>query len=120
MAKILLADDDQATRDLVKRALEMDGHTITVAEDGTGAKAAFDAAQSALDLIVTDVEMPGIDGITFAQHALSAAANVKVLLMSGYAEQLEKGRAIGSPRLSVISKPFTLDQIRKTLTGILS
>ena len=119
MARILLADDDQATRDLVKRALEMDGHAVTVAADGTEAKAAFDAAQSTLDLIVTDVEMPGIDGITLAQHALAASPSARVLLMSGYAEQLERGRALGSPRLSVISKPFTLDQIRKTLAGIL-
>jgi two-component system, cell cycle response regulator CpdR len=62
MAHILLADDDAAARDLVKRALELDGHSVQMAGDGAEAIAAFDASVARpFDLIITDVEMPGTD-----------------------------------------------------------
>jgi two-component system, cell cycle response regulator CpdR len=119
MARILLADDDKSTRDLVRRALEMDGHHVHVAEDGSDAWAAFTAAPTTFDLVVTDVEMPGTDGVTLARDVLGASPNVRVLLMSGFNEALDRGRDLGPARLGVLPKPFTLDQIRKSIKGVL-
>lgn len=115
MARILLADDDRATRDLVRRALEMDGHHVKVAEDGSDAWVAFAAATPKFDLIVSDVEMPGTDGITLAKNILADSPAVKVLLMSGFTEALDRARELGHVRLAVLAKPFTLDQIRKSI-----
>ncbi len=120
MARILLADDDKSTRDLVRRALELDGHQIEVAEDGSEALAAFEAATVAFDLIITDVEMPGTDGVTLAKNALAASQTVRVLMMSGFNEALERGRWLGPARFGVIAKPFTLDQIRRAVTTVLT
>jgi CheY-like chemotaxis protein len=62
MARILLADDDAATRDLVKRALAIDGHAVTSTQDGTEALDAITATPSGFDLLISDVQMPSLDG----------------------------------------------------------
>lgn len=120
MARILLADDDAATRDLVKRALETDGHAVELTQDGVEALEKLNAAPDSIDLLVSDVHMPGLDGIDLARRAIDAAPRLKLLLMSGFAEELERARALASPRLNVIIKPFTLEQIRSAVRALLA
>lgn len=119
MARILLADDDKATRDLVKRALEADGHHVELTQDGSEALERLTTAPDTLDLLVSDVHMPGIDGIDLASRAITTAPGIRLLLMSGFAEELERARALPSDRLAVIIKPFTLEQIRQAVRTLL-
>ncbi|MGZ5851184.1 MAG: response regulator [Hyphomicrobium sp.] len=118
MARILLADDDAATRDLVKRALEGDGHTVQVTQDGSEALDRVKAAQL-FDLLVSDVEMPLLDGVKLAERASALQPGLRILLMSGFAEQLERAKTLKGPQVAVISKPFTLDQVRATVRKLL-
>lgn len=120
MARILLADDDAATRDLVKRALEGDGHTVEVTQDGGEALECVKRTGSQrFELLVSDVEMPLLDGIKLAERAFALQPGLRVLLMSGFAEQLERAKALKGPNVAVISKPFTLDQVRATVRKLL-
>lgn len=112
MARILLADDDAATRDLVRRALEGDGHAVTVTEDGAEALERLQADGAAFDLVVTDVQMPAVDGILLAGEALKIRPDLRIVLMSGYAEALQRTASFKAQKLGTITKPFTLDQIR--------
>ena len=91
MARILLAEDDAATRDMVQRALALDGHEVTVTQDGTEALEKLQAAPGRIDLMITDVQMPGLDGVALVEKALAAAPKLRVVLMSGFADEL--GRA---------------------------
>jgi two-component system, cell cycle response regulator CpdR len=118
MARILLADDDAATRDLVKRALEGDGHTVQVTQDGGEALESVTGAQK-FDLLVSDVEMPLLDGVKLAERAFALQPGLRVLLMSGFAEQLERAKTLKGANVTVISKPFTLDQVRATVRKLL-
>ncbi|MEQ1710229.1 MAG: response regulator [Hyphomicrobium sp.] len=120
MARILLADDDAATRDLVRRALEGDGHTVTVTEDGAEALESLQANAAHFDLVVTDVEMPAIDGILLAEEALKLRPGLRIVLMSGYAEALQRASVFKAAKLGTITKPFTLDQIRAMVRSTLS
>jgi len=120
MARILLADDDQATRDLVKRALEADGHRVDLTQDGAEALERLSAAADAIDVLVSDVHMPAIDGIELARRAIEEAPGVRLLLMSGFAEELDRAKALAAPRLAVIMKPFTLEQIRTAVRDLLA
>ena len=96
MARILLADDDAATRDLVKRALEADGHSVHVTQDGSEALEAVEGSGAQkFDVLVSDVEMPLLDGVALAQRALKQP-NLRILLMSGFAEQLDRAKALKS------------------------
>lgn len=112
MARILLADDDAATRDLVKRALESDGHSVHVTQDGSEALDCVEGdGAERFHVLVTDVEMPMLDGVALAQQALKQPG-LRVLLMSGFAEQLERAKALKSTQVAVLSKPFTLEDVR--------
>jgi CheY-like chemotaxis protein len=119
MARILLADDDAATRDLVRRALEADGHSVHVTQDGSEALECVEGAGAQkFDVLVTDVEMPLLDGIALAQRALKQPA-LRVLLMSGFADQLDRASSLKSTQVAVISKPFTLEDMRGTVRKLI-
>jgi CheY-like chemotaxis protein len=119
MARILLADDDAATRDLVRRALEADGHSVHVTQDGSEALECVEGAGAQkFDVLVTDVEMPLLDGIALAQRALKQPA-LRVLLMSGFADQLDRASSLKSTQVAVISKPFTLEDMRGSVRKLL-
>ena len=109
MARILLADDDRGSLDLVGRALAMDGHIVTAAEDGTDAVAKL--ALGPYDVLVADVQMPGLDGIALAQVALKHIPGLRLVMMSGFADVLEKARLLRAPALRIVTKPFSIDQI---------
>lgn len=119
MARILLADDDKPTRDLVKRALESDGHVVEIVQDGTEALESLSSHGASIEILVTDVNMPGLDGISLAKRAETLVPGLRVLMMSGFAEELERAKASSMGRVSVLSKPFTLDHVRSAVRDLL-
>ncbi len=112
MARVLLADDDAALRDLVCRALGGDGHTVVVANDGQEALDLAQSAQAPFEILVTDVQMPGIDGIALASQMLVLNPGLKVVLMSGLQSEMSRAGDLKAQGAVFISKPFTLEQIR--------
>jgi len=90
MAKILVAEDDDTLRDLVVRALNDDGHELTVATDGVAALDALNRKNSEFDLLLTDVKMPVMDGIALALAAGRDHPDVAIMLMTGFADQRER------------------------------
>jgi len=118
MATILLADDDAAVRELVKRALTVDGHTVLVTQDGTEALEVFSANAATVDVLVSDVDMPGLDGVSLAMKAQKAKPAIAVVLMSGFSDQLDRAKDLTQTRLTSITKPFTLDQIKQAVRAV--
>lgn len=119
MARILLADDDEATRDLVKRALEAEGHDVELTQDGAEALERLAALSPNLDVLISDVHMPGMNGIELAKRAIENTPSLKLILMSGFAEELERARTLPTDKLAVLTKPFTLYQIRQAVRDVL-
>lgn len=120
MARILLADDDAASRELVSRALAADGHGVDLTQDGSEALDVLLSSAEGYDLLITDVQMPVLDGVSLAEKALDQRPGLKVVLMSGFVSELDRAKRFESRGLSVISKPFTLDQIRAAVKRALS
>lgn len=120
MATILLADDDAAVRDMVRRALSADGHVVHVTQDGLEALERLEAEGSSIDVLVTDVDMPQLDGITLAEKALVGNPKLAIVLMSGFTDQLERAARLRVRHLLSISKPFTLEQIKQIVRTVLS
>jgi two-component system, cell cycle response regulator CpdR len=112
MARVLLAEDEDAVRALVRRALEMDGHAVVEAEDGGIALEVMNAEQGSFDLLLSDIRMPMMDGIALALAVARDHPQVPILLMTGYAEQRERANGLDSLIDDVISKPFSLADIR--------
>ena len=119
MARILLADDDKGTRDLVRRALVMDGHDVVMAEDGSEALAAL--GPGGFDLLVADVQMPGLDGIELAKRAVQLFPRIRLVLMSGYTEILETARGLEADQgARLVTKPFAIERIRAEVRAALA
>jgi DNA-binding response OmpR family regulator len=119
MARILLADDDAATRNFVQRALAMDGHSVVSTQDGTEAADKLREAPSGFDLLITDVQMPGLDGIGLAHAGVAASSKLRIILMSGFADELGRADDLKGKVSQVLTKPFTLEQIRAAVKAAL-
>jgi two-component system, cell cycle response regulator CpdR len=120
MARILLADDEAATRDLVQRALALEGHEVTVTQDGLEAFENVQAAPTRIDLLITDVQMPGLDGVALVEKALAINPKLRIVLMSGFAGELGRASHMKSKISHVITKPFTLEQMRSAVRSALA
>jgi DNA-binding NtrC family response regulator len=120
MACILLAEDDAATRDMVQRALALDGHQVIVTQDGAEALEQLQARAGRVDLLITDVQMPGLDGVALVEKGLAAAPRLRVVLMSGFAGELGRADHLKGRISRIITKPFTLEQIRAAAKAALT
>ena len=112
MARILIADDEEAMRSLIARALRQDGHEVTTANDGAEALDLLTRANGAFELILSDIRMPIMDGIALALAAARDHPAVTILLMTGYADQRERASGLDALIHDVIAKPFTLASMR--------
>nr|WP_319384765.1 response regulator [uncultured Roseibium sp.] len=120
MARILLTEDDDAVRSFVKRALELDGHTVSVAEDGGEAVEVLSDEDGGFDLLVSDIKMPVMDGIALALHTARDFPDIPILLMTGFADQRERANGLDALVHDVITKPFSLADIRKAVRNAIS
>ncbi|WP_422041153.1 response regulator [Roseibium sp.] len=120
MARILLTEDDDAVRSFVKRALELDGHTVSVAEDGGEAVEVLTDEDGGFDLLVSDIKMPVMDGIALALHTARDFPDMPILLMTGFADQRERANGLDALVHDVITKPFSLADIRKAVRNAIS
>jgi two-component system, cell cycle response regulator CpdR len=109
MAKILLAEDEASVSAFVARALAHAGHEVKSAPDGLAAVAALAAER--FDLLLSDIVMPGLDGIALALKAGKDYPAMKILLMSGYASERQRAHNLDALAHRVIAKPFTLAEI---------
>jgi len=115
MARILLTEDDDAVRGFVKRALELDGHSVEAAEDGGEAVERLNRENGAFDLLVSDIKMPVMDGIALALHTARDFPEMPILLMTGFADQRERANGLDLLVRDVITKPFSLADIRRSV-----
>lgn len=119
MARILLAEDDTAVRDFVRRALEMDGHDVVPAHDGGEALERALSPIEEFDLLLSDIRMPVIDGVALALQVGRDRPELPILLMTGYAEHRERAYGLETLIKGIIQKPFTLEHIRSQVRDVL-
>ena len=119
-ARILLTEDDEAVRAFVRRALELDGHVVTAAEDGADSLTILERDADAFDLLLTDVKMPRLDGIALAKRARALSPRLIILLMTGFADQRERADELEGIVREVIPKPFTLPDLRRAVAQALA
>ncbi len=117
MAHILIAEDEMAVRLFVSRALERHGHSIVGVEDGGAAIEAL--AEDAFDLLLTDIVMPVMDGIALALKVSAEHPKMPILMMTGYSHEMQRAHNLECLIHDVISKPFSLDELCKTVNTIL-
>jgi len=109
MAQILLAEDDTAVRSFVERALMHRGHSVTAVADGTEALEAL--GRGRFDLLITDIVMPGLDGIGLALKVGRDHPELPVLLMTGYSAEKQRAYDLDELICRVLVKPFSLRDV---------
>ena len=120
MPRVLIADDEESMRSLVARAIAMDGHETVTAEDGAEALDILTREQGAFDLLLTDIQMPVMDGIALALTAARDFPNLKILLMTGFADQRERASGLNAIVHDVVTKPFSVHDIRTAVADALA
>jgi two-component system, cell cycle response regulator CpdR len=105
MIRILLAEDEEAMRTYLSRALENAGYEVVAVDRGTAALPWLET--EAFDLLLTDIVMPEMDGIELAQQCANISPETKVMFITGFAAVTLKASR-EAPQAKVLSKPFHL------------
>jgi two-component system cell cycle sensor histidine kinase/response regulator CckA len=108
---ILLVEDEEGLRALNARGLASRGYTVIEAGNGVEALEKLEKRGGQVDLVVTDVVMPEMDGPTLFKELRRRVPDVKVIFVSGYAEDAFEKSLPGNDRPSFLPKPFTLKQL---------
>lgn len=120
MSRVLIADDEDSMRALVARAIAMDGHETVTAQDGAEALEILIREDGAFDLLLTDIHMPIMDGIALALSAARDFPELTILLMTGFADQRERASNLDAIVHDVVTKPFSVADIRTAVADALS
>ena len=120
MARILIAEDEEPLRALIKRALAEEGHVVVATADGSEALDVLQSAGGGFDLLLTDIKMPVMDGIALALAVARDFPKLPILLMPGYADQRERVSGLEALICDVISKPFSLGAMRRAVNEALT
>jgi CheY-like chemotaxis protein len=116
---ILLAEDEPVVRSLARAVLERTGYTVIEAADGLTALTLAGERRDDIDLLLTDVVMPGMTGLELARRVSALRRGLPIVLMSGYAEEGLPRAAAADHELGFLAKPFTnealLARVREAL-----
>jgi CheY-like chemotaxis protein len=117
-ATVLVVDDDPDVLEALVRVLMRDGHNILTADSGVAALRAMKDCES-LDLLLTDVMMPDLDGLDLAEMAKKRRPSLKILYLTGYAERLATDASRPSHG-KVLQKPIVPDDLRNEVAALVS
>ena len=114
--RVLVVEDEEVVRGLVRQMLVGQGYEVVVAQDGE--EALDRAARHTIDVLLTDLSMPNVGGREVAERLREAQPDLKVIYMSGYAEDLPTGAL--PPSTSFLGKPFTFAELTETVRTLIA
>ena len=115
--RILVAEDNKTIQDVVSGFLKFIGFEVALACNGIEALAIF--LKSSFDLVLTDLQMPAMDGLSLARHIKERSPSTPVILLTGSDRENVRKKVARGPVDSVIFKPFTLEDFQRTVQGAL-
>ena len=117
---VLLVEDDEAVREVMRAMLESQGYAVIDADTASEARDLFDRDPAAIDVLITDVKMPRMSGPMLAEHLTAANPNLPVVFISGHPDAIDASDLRG-PRRRVVAKPFEsaelLGAVNELVTG---
>lgn len=111
--RLLIAEDEEAVREVLSRGLTLAGYDVTCVADGLAAWEKI--AEQDFDLLLSDIVMPHLDGIALALKVAQDYPRLPVLLMSGYAAERQRAHNLETLVHEVIAKPFTLEHLKAAI-----
>lgn len=117
--RVLLVDDEAPIRHLAERGLPHHGYDVTVAGDGKSALEIFQRNPDGVDILVTDLAMPGMSGIELAREVLRMRPDLPVVLCSGFSETVTREEAMQNGIRELANKPLSPRELAELMRGIL-
>ena len=116
---ILVVEDEEPLRNLMRRILEESGYKVFCAANGGEALLACERGSACIDLMITDVVMPGMSGVELAKRVAAECPEMKVLYTSGYTDDAVLQHGIIDPERNLIRKPYTISELRHKVRSML-
>lgn len=107
--RVLVAEDNPAVREFIMRSLTSNGHKVSAVADGQ--QALDTLAKEKFDVLVTDIVMPNVDGIALALKAVRLFPDLRIVMISGYAQERMRAHNLDALVHRIIAKPFSLEEI---------
>jgi two-component system, cell cycle sensor histidine kinase and response regulator CckA len=117
---ILLVEDEERLRELIREILEMEGYTVLAASNGHEALSICEQHEGTIDLLITDVVMPEMSGRELAESLEHNCSDVKVLFMSGYTDDAIVRHGVLEASAFFLQKPFTPDALSRKVREVLN
>jgi two-component system, OmpR family, response regulator MprA len=116
--KILVVDDERAVRESLRRALELEGYEIELADDGIAALEALEA-NGEPDAMILDVLMPGLDGLEVARQLRRGGSRLPILMLTARVEVDDRVAGLDAGADDYVTKPFALDELLARVRALL-
>ena len=117
---VLLVEDEESVRQLVRETLEAKGYKVLEADHGAAALQIAERHSGPIDILITDVVMPGMNGREVSAQLCAAHPKTRVLYLSGYAEAAVVHEGALEPGASFLQKPFTLQTLARKVREVLN
>lgn len=117
---VLLVEDEPSVRQSIRRMLERFGYAIIEASDGESGIAVASERASEIDIVLTDLMMPGMNGRTFSDRLAELEADIPVIFMSGYSDETVNQRGLVDASHAFLQKPFNSEQLVRTIYNLLN
>jgi len=117
-ARVLVAEDNPSVREFILRSLSSAGHKVHAAADGQEALDAL--THEKFDVLVTDIVMPNVDGIALAMKAVRLFPDLRIVMISGYAQERMRAHNLDALVHKIIAKPFSLEEICDAVKNAMS
>jgi CheY-like chemotaxis protein len=116
---ILVVDDEPEIRELTEEALQSWGYTVLAAESGESALEVFSRRKSDIDLVILDLNMPGMGGIKCMEELLQTSPDIRVLIASGYSTDGQAKESVKKGASGYIAKPYRIKELMAEIRNIL-
>ena len=116
--RLLVAEDNPAVREFIVRSLQSTGATVIDVADGQQALDVL--SREKFDVLVTDIVMPNVDGIALALKAVRLYPDLRIVMISGYAQERMRAHNLDALVHRIIAKPFSLEEICEAVKDALA
>ncbi len=116
---VLLVEDEDFVRNVTREVLELSGYQVIEAIDANDGLDLYRQNVEIIDLVLTDVVMPGMNGREFANQLLALRPDLRIIFMSGYTDNAVVRESFSDLHLNYLQKPFTLDTLTDKVNEVL-
>jgi CheY-like chemotaxis protein len=116
---VLVIDDEAAIRQVIRRTLEAFGYRVVTAEGGSEGLSIYAQRQAEIGAVITDMMMPAMSGVATINALLQVNANVRIIVLTGFATEAQKEAAMAAGATEFLAKPFTIEKLLETLSNFL-